>query len=158
MKRMIDGAIDKINQTSEDAWDSLQFDYPVDVVTAMEDAETFFKDNALSDAFDEGIKAVLSPLQMYRDFIKSSGIVDILKRLQKFEKCMTNPQTCNRPKKEFYYPNTKKYNSQYYLDLLCINLKGEVLLGKLNQDFKQFDAKMAKTLKAVNDFRQPVKV
>ena len=71
---------------------------------------------------------------------------------------MTNPNTCNRPKKEFWYPGTKKYNSQYYLELLAVDLKGEVQLSKLNDNFKRFELRMSKTLKKVDAFKTtPIK-
>ena len=153
MKEYIDDGIEKINDGYEELMD---FSFPDEISDLMMDAEEFLKENALSDALDEATQTLLSPLKMYREFIKSTGIVALLKRLQKFEKCMTNPKTCNRPKKEFYFPGTKKYNSQYYIDLFAINLKGEVLLSKMNKNLKSVEGKTLKTMKKLDKFKEPL--
>lgn len=165
MKEYIDDGIEMINDGMEELMD---FSYPDEISSLMMDAEEFLKENALSDALGEATKTLLSPLKMYRDFIKSTGIIQMLKRLQKFEKCMTNPKTCNRPKKEFMFtdkaalqaqygnPNKKVYNSQYYIDLFAINLKGEVLLSKINKTLKTTEKNMVKTMNKLDRFKQPL--
>ena len=150
-----DFAMDFINDEVSGAFD---FVLPTDIDDMMTSAEDFFKDGALSDGLSDITSAILSPITMYRNFISSCGIIPMIKRLQKFERCMTNPNTCNRPNKEFWFPKTKKYNSQYYLDMLCVNLKGEVLLNKINRDFKTFEGKMNKTLKKMDEFtKKPIR-
>lgn len=152
MKRFLNSGIDFVND-AQGMWD-----FPDEVVDMMEYAQGALKEKALSMGFDEGVKLVLTPLTMYRNYIKSTGVVEMLKRLRKFEKCMMNTQTCNRPKQEFYFPGTRKYNSQYYIDLLCIDLKGEILLTKMSQQLKVFEGNSIKVLKKIDAFKEmPVK-
>jgi hypothetical protein len=168
MNNMIDKSIDFINDTAEDMWDTLEFNMPDSMLNAYDDTVDFFKEKALSEGFDDLVKLILTPLIIYREFIKSTGIVQLLKRLQKFEKCMTNPSTCNRPKKEFYFTDTnalteqygrvrKVYNSQYYIDLFAINLKGEVLLSKMSKNIKHIEKSMTSTFKKIDTYKTPIK-
>lgn len=153
MKGFLNKSIDFINA----GYDGL-FDMPTIFENTIDDIYEGLVDNALSDGFGDVTKFVLFPIREYRTFIKSSGLVDMIKRLQKFERCMTNPDTCNRPRTDFYFPGTSKYNSQYYLDLLCINLKGEVLLNKLNKNFQFFEKNMIRTINRIDNFRSsPIK-
>ena len=146
---------DLINDVSADVNDLFgqTFALPDEVQGMIDDSISFFKDHALGNALDDLSKSILMPLSLYRDFIKSSGIVDLLKRMQKFEKCMTNPQNCNRPKKEFYFPGTKKYNSQYYMELFAINLKGELQMKHIVSDTKSLERKIGKTLTNLDNFK-----
>jgi hypothetical protein len=145
---------DLINETAADANDLFGqvFDLPDEVLESIGDSIDFFKEHALGNALDDLSKAIMSPITMYRDFIKSSGIIELLKRMQKFEKCMTNPQNCNRPKSEFYFPGTRKYNSQYYMELFCINLKGEVQMKQIVSNTKNLERKIGKTLIGYDEF------
>lgn len=150
MKGFISESINSIN----DGFDELlDFILPDEFGDALNSVQDFMKSNALGNALDDISKAMLLPLTLYREYIKSSGILDMLKRLQKFEKCMTNPATCGRPKEEFYYPGTKKYNSQYYMDLLCVNLKGEIQLAKIKSNYKTLNASVNKTLNNIDNFK-----
>jgi hypothetical protein len=126
---------------------------PDGMVNMIEDAESFFKNNALMDMFDDAIKAILLPILLYKEFIKDTGIIELLKRLQKFERCMINPNTCNRPRKEVLFPGTNKYNSQYYMDLFCINLKGEVQLGMIHSQISGIENKMSRILTKLDNFK-----
>lgn len=153
MKDLITDVIDNTNDLFGQV-----FEMPSEVQDMIDDSIDFFQEKALSDGLDDLSKQILSPLKAYREYIKSSGIVDLLKRLQKFEKCMTNPQNCNRPKTDFYFPNTKKYNSQYYMDLFAIDLKGELQLKKIVNDTKSLERKIAKTLINLDTFKtSPIK-
>jgi hypothetical protein len=147
MKGFLDDAMENINEGLADI-----FTLPDSLSDMMNDAEDMMKSNALSNSLSDITKTILSPVNAYRNFIESSGIISMIKRLQKFERCMTNPNTCNRPVREFWYPGTHKYNSQYYHEMLKVNLKGEVLLGQINSNFKTFEKKMNKTLKNINSF------
>lgn len=151
MKNFLDSVMDDINSREI-------FDLPDSISNSIINIEEFLINESMSNGFDTAVKTVLNPIQEYRAFIKSSGILDLIKSLQKFERCLTNPKTCNRPKKEFYFPNTRKYNSQYYLDLLCVNLKGEIILHKLDYNFKSFEGQMFKTLRKIDAFsKHPIK-
>jgi hypothetical protein len=149
MKDMINDLVDDTNDLFGQV-----FELPAEVQDMIDDSIDFFYENALSKGLDDLSKEILSPLKVYREFIKSSGIIDLLKRLQKFEKCMTNPQNCGRPKKEFYFPNTKKYNSQYYMDLFAIDLKGELQMKKIVSNTKNLEKKIAKTLIKLDEFKR----
>ena len=153
IQNMIDNAINSAADAASDLMDEW-FDLPDDTLAQLEDAIDFFKSHALSSALSDAAKFVLSPLDAYRSFIKNSGILTILERMKKFERCMTNPQHCNRPRKDFYFPGTHKYNSQYYMDLFAINLKGEIQLKRLISDTKRLETKVAKTLRKLDDFRK----
>jgi hypothetical protein len=96
---------------------------------------------------------VLGAIDNYRKFIKSTGIIAMIDKLAKFEKCMMNPQHCNRPRSEFMYPGTTKYNSQYYRDFFAMNTKGELQLKQFLGDSKSLSAKINKSLKKLDAFR-----
>ena len=158
MKKLISNAAAAVNDGYHDMLDSADemYDMPDEMVDMVDDAMGALKDKALSGAFDDAINAVMTPLMMYRAFIKSSGIVEMIKRLQKFEKCMTNPKGCNRPSKEMFFPGTTKYNSQYYMELFAINLKGELQLAQLSSQVKGIEGKASETIKKLDAFKNPI--
>ena len=154
MKSLIDSAITNTADGLYDLMGDMALDMPDEIVDMVEDTIDLFKSNALSDALSDVAKTLISPIDAYRAFIKSTGVLGMLKKLQKFEKCMSNPKNCNRPKKEFLFPNTKKYNSQYYMDLLAINLKGEIQMKKIVADTKGIERKLSKTMTNLDNFRK----
>ena len=153
VQNMIDNAIDESSDWLTDKMESW-FDIPDESLVQLDEAIDYFKSHALSSALSDTAKFVLSPLDAYRTFIKNSGIITILERMKKFERCMTNPQHCNRPRKDFYYPGTHKYNSQYYMDLFAINLKGEIQLKRFVSSTKRLETRVAKTLRKLDEFRK----
>lgn len=155
MKRLMDDASDAINDYVGSGMDSI-FDFPDEIGSMIDGAILDLKEHAYSEALSEGVKTILTPLEMYRAYIKSSGILVMLKRLEKFERCLTNPKGCNRPKKDVYFPGTTKYNSKYYRDLFAINLKGEVQLSKLVGKTKGIETKLTKTLKKIDTYKTPI--
>lgn len=157
ISELFDDVGDFIGDTTDSILDELpDFEIPEEIQDGFNDCIDFFKDNALTSSLSDVALLALSPLKMYRDFIKSTGIIDLLKRLQKFEKCLTNKENCNMPKKNFYYPGTKKYNSQYYMDLFAINLKGEIQLKKITGQVKGIETKVSKTMNQLNVFNSQI--
>jgi hypothetical protein len=61
-------------------------------------------------------------------------------------------ETCGRDKSEFFYIGTKKYNSQYYMNLICMTYTGDILLGKINTDFKSLSISVNKILNKKDSF------
>jgi len=157
-----DSVMSEITEFTDDVMNDIydmlpetEFEMPDEINDMLNSTTDFFKENALSDALSEAAKVALAPLTTYREFIKSTGIIEMIKRLQKFERCMTNPKNCNRPKKEFYFPGTSKFNSQYYMELFAINLKGEIQMKKITKQVKGIETKAANTLKKLDDFKKP---
>lgn len=157
-----DSAMSEITEFTDDIMNDIyemlpesDFEMPDEINDMLNSATDFFKENALSDSLSEAAKLALSPLTSYREFIKSTGIIEMLKRLQKFERCMTDPKNCNRPKSEFYFPGTRKFNSQYYMELFAINLKGEIQIKRITKQVKGIENKATKTLKMLDDFKKP---
>lgn len=147
MKSFLDKAMDKIDYEKF-------LMMPPEMEAMIENVTKMLISNKLSKAFGEVINSVFTPMEMYSNFIKDTEVLTYIKRLQKMERCLTNPETCARPREEFYYPGTKKYNSQYYLELLKINTKGEVQLKKLNSSFASFEGKMGKTIKKISALKK----
>jgi len=128
------------------------YQLPDDAVADMKTAATKFKLSALSKSLSENTDTILSPLIAYKKFIKTSGILTYIKILQDMEKCMTDPNTCNRPKKELHFPNTHKYNSEYYLDMLCVDMQGNLKLGQMIPDLLSMENKLNKTLTKIDEY------
>jgi hypothetical protein len=134
------------------------FDLPADIIDVIQDNILGAKDFAIQEALEPATNALFGALDRYRKFLKTSGITMIIDKLEKFERCMMNPQHCNRPRSEFIYPGTKKYNSQYYRDFFAINTKGELQLKNFVGDTKQLDAKINRMFRKLDDFRaSPIK-
>jgi hypothetical protein len=156
MKKLMDTATDAIDSFVSDGIDDLIYAMPDEISDMIDDGISDLKDNALSSALSDAANAILAPLTMYRAYIQSCGLTVMLKQLQKFEKCLTNSQGCNRPTKEVCFPGTTKFNSQYYMDLLAINLKGELQIAKLCGQVKGIEMKMSKAIEKLDTYKTPI--
>lgn len=134
------------------------FELPEEITNGFDSVLSSLKEKALSTCFGDSINSILNPLQTYKKFIKTTSLMDKIKKLQKFEKCLTNKQTCDVDKKELYYPGTKMYNSQYFLKALAVNIKGEVQLKRINSSFASLEGKTYKTLSKLDAaLKNPIK-
>lgn len=111
------------------------------------------KDEALQDIVGSDIfTTILSPLVAYESFLKENGVDDIIKRMQRLERCMTKPGVGGRKKSDFIHPTAKKLYSAYYKSLFMINSKGKLNVSVLGGTSKN-KSQLNNVMQTVTKFR-----
>lgn len=125
---------------------------PNTVANTVENSITFLKNNSLKQVFDTlGITFII-PIQTYIEFLLDMDIANKIYILQNFEKCLMNPDAVNRPRQELFYPGTTQYNSQYFLELFCINTLGKIQYGQINPIISNIEKKLDLVIIKIYDF------
>lgn len=90
------------------------------------------KDQALKDVLGSEIfNTIISPIIAYESFLKENGIDDLIKRMQKLEKCMMKRGIGNVPKSNFMHPTEKILYSTYYRKQFLLTSSGKLDLKSL---------------------------
>lgn len=111
------------------------------------------KDEAMKGLFgSELFETLISPMIEYENFLKENGINDIIKRMEKLEKCLTKKGIGGRSKKDFMHPTSKKLYSKHYKDLFILNSKGKVNIKSVGTSSKN-RSQMSNIMKSVTNFR-----
>jgi hypothetical protein len=111
------------------------------------------KDDAMKELFGGDIfNAVLSPVIAYENFLKDNGVNDLIKRMEKLERCMTKPGIGGRPKSDFIDPVSKKVYSVHYKSLFMVNSKGKISIKSLGINNVN-KSQMSNVMKTMSNFR-----
>lgn len=110
------------------------------------------KESALQEALDSNSKLLLNSFVTLKNYIASTELINSIKMMREQEKFLLNPEFCARTKSELYFTGTRKYNSEYLLDLICMDLNGEILVGKIKPEYKSLSVSVNKILNKKFDF------
>lgn len=96
------------------------------------------KDSALQELFGSSIfRAIISPLIEYEDFLTDNGIFTMIKKMEAIERCMTKPGVCNRDRRDFIHPQSKKLYSAYFKSQFLVDSKGNLNIKTLGSTSAQ---------------------
>jgi hypothetical protein len=114
------------------------------------------KDDAMKEVLGDLFDTVLSPIIDYQDFLEENGIPELIKKLQKMERCLTKKGICGRPKADFMEPTTHKLWSTYFKSQMLVSSKGTINLKSHGGTSKQ-KSQMNNITKSMNQFRLTIK-
>lgn len=94
------------------------------------------KDAAIDEVFGDLSDIISKPIRYYEGFLASTGVSELIKKLETYEKCLTKKGLCNKKMKDIQEKTTKKVYSRYFRDVFLIDSNGKVKMNKLS-DSKQ---------------------
>ena len=145
-----------IQDLQNDVNSILSMDFSIDLgglVTGMVRSILALKDAALAEILGSSIFAtIIAPLIAYNEFLVENGILDIINRLERLERCMTKPGVGNMPKSYFIEPTSKKLYSTYFRNLFMMNYAGGIDITNLGSNSKS-KSHLNNVMSSLNSFR-----
>lgn len=129
---------------------------PGNLMKEIADSILSIKDEAMKGMFGALFDTVLSPFIAYDAFLQENGVPDLIKKLERMERCMTKQGICGRPTTDFMEPTTHKLWSSYFKSQFLLSSKGTINIKSSGGSSKQ-KSQMSNIYKSMNSFRVSIK-